>query len=99
MRIITLYFLTMHTYKKHTKNPHPPTHTHFSVHEEYTSSLVCAGDRLLWPKVISELEITITQRSEAEQCLILASDGMWDPHYYKMPLQRSGGLTLATDIL
>jgi hypothetical protein len=45
----------------------------------------------LRPKVIGELEITITQRSEAEQCLILARDGMWDVHYYKMPLQQSGG--------
>jgi protein phosphatase 2C len=49
-----------------------------SAHEEHPSSLVCAGDRFLRPEVISEPEITITQRSEADQCLILASDGMWD---------------------
>ncbi|TVU07132.1 hypothetical protein EJB05_47174, partial [Eragrostis curvula] len=36
------------------------------------------GDRFLRPEVISEPEITITQRTEADQCLILASDGMWD---------------------
>jgi protein phosphatase 2C len=56
--------------------------THFSEHEElntkYTSSLVCTGDRLLRPEVISKREITITQRSGADQCLILATDGMWD---------------------
>ncbi|TVU50941.1 hypothetical protein EJB05_02339, partial [Eragrostis curvula] len=36
------------------------------------------GDRLLRPAVISDPEITITQRTMEDQCLILASDGIWD---------------------
>ena len=37
-----------------------------------------AGDRWLRPEVIAEPEITITDRTVEDQCLILASDGMWD---------------------
>jgi protein phosphatase 2C len=33
---------------------------------------------LLRPEVIAEPEITITERTVEDQCLILASDGMWD---------------------
>ncbi|CAL5018304.1 unnamed protein product [Urochloa decumbens] len=36
------------------------------------------GDRKLRPEVIAEPEITITERTANDQCLILASDGMWD---------------------
>ncbi|CAL5033663.1 unnamed protein product [Urochloa decumbens] len=36
------------------------------------------GDRKLRPEVIAEPEITITERMADDQCLILASDGMWD---------------------
>ncbi|XP_066348920.1 probable protein phosphatase 2C 37 [Miscanthus floridulus] len=36
------------------------------------------GDRWLRPEVIAEPEITITDRTVEDQCLILASDGMWD---------------------
>ncbi|WVZ83925.1 hypothetical protein U9M48_031019 [Paspalum notatum var. saurae] len=36
------------------------------------------GDRLLRPEVIPEPEITITDRTAEDECLILASDGMWD---------------------
>ncbi|XP_025821682.1 probable protein phosphatase 2C 37 isoform X3 [Panicum hallii] len=36
------------------------------------------GDRMLRPEVIAEPEITITDRTPEDQCLILASDGMWD---------------------
>ncbi|XP_062183619.1 probable protein phosphatase 2C 37 [Phragmites australis] len=36
------------------------------------------GDWLLRPEVISEPEITITRRRVEDDCLILASDGMWD---------------------
>ena len=39
---------------------------------------VHAGDRWLRPEVIAEPEITITDRTVEDQCLILASDGMWD---------------------
>ena len=30
------------------------------------------------PYVISEPEVTITDRSDEDECLILASDGLWD---------------------
>ncbi|KAF8666060.1 hypothetical protein HU200_053766 [Digitaria exilis] len=36
------------------------------------------GDRMLRPEVIAEPEITITNRTPEDECLILASDGMWD---------------------
>ncbi|KAF8668277.1 hypothetical protein HU200_052332 [Digitaria exilis] len=36
------------------------------------------GDRMLRPEVIAEPEITVTRRTPEDECLILASDGMWD---------------------
>ncbi|CAO2034194.1 unnamed protein product [Urochloa humidicola] len=36
------------------------------------------GDRMLRPEVIAEPEITVTDRMLEDECLILASDGMWD---------------------
>ncbi|RDX67025.1 Protein phosphatase 2C 37, partial [Mucuna pruriens] len=36
------------------------------------------GDSYLKPYVISEPEVTITERSDADECLILGSDGLWD---------------------
>ncbi|KAL0349248.1 UNVERIFIED_CONTAM: protein phosphatase 2C 37 [Sesamum angustifolium] len=36
------------------------------------------GDNYLKPYVISEPEVTITERTEEDECLILASDGLWD---------------------
>ncbi|XP_043701317.1 probable protein phosphatase 2C 24 [Telopea speciosissima] len=36
------------------------------------------GDNYLKPYVISEPEVTITDRTEEDECLILASDGLWD---------------------
>ncbi|MBA0872298.1 hypothetical protein Goshw_010788 [Gossypium schwendimanii] len=36
------------------------------------------GDNYLKPFVISEPEVTITKRKRGEECLILASDGLWD---------------------
>lgn len=36
------------------------------------------GDKFLKPLVISEPDITITRRDAADECLILASDGLWD---------------------
>lgn len=36
------------------------------------------GDKFLKPVVISEPEITITRRHPEDECLILASDGLWD---------------------
>ncbi|KAJ6375084.1 hypothetical protein OIU77_000116 [Salix suchowensis] len=36
------------------------------------------GDRYLKPVVIAEPEITFTQREPEDECLILASDGLWD---------------------
>ncbi|GAA0140812.1 protein phosphatase [Lithospermum erythrorhizon] len=36
------------------------------------------GDNYLKPYVISEPEVTITDRTDDDECLILASDGLWD---------------------
>ncbi|NP_001306679.1 probable protein phosphatase 2C 37 [Zea mays] len=36
------------------------------------------GDRLLRPEVIAEPEITVTERTAEDECMILATDGMWD---------------------
>ncbi|KAL2548836.1 Protein phosphatase 2C 37 [Forsythia ovata] len=36
------------------------------------------GDGYLKPYVISEPEVTITDRTAEDECLILASDGLWD---------------------
>ncbi|XP_057789027.1 protein phosphatase 2C 37-like [Salvia miltiorrhiza] len=36
------------------------------------------GDNYLKPFVISEPEVTITERAAEDECLILASDGLWD---------------------
>lgn len=36
------------------------------------------GDNYLKPYVISEPEVTITERSSGDECLILATDGLWD---------------------
>ena len=36
------------------------------------------GDSYLKPYVIPEPEVTITDRSDGDECLILASDGLWD---------------------
>lgn len=36
------------------------------------------GDSYLKPYVISTPEVTVTERSEEDVCIILASDGLWD---------------------
>ncbi|KAJ6690244.1 hypothetical protein OIU85_006513 [Salix viminalis] len=36
------------------------------------------GDNYLKPYVIPEPEVTVTERTEEDECLILASDGLWD---------------------
>uniref|UniRef100_A0A0D9WH97 protein-serine/threonine phosphatase n=1 Tax=Leersia perrieri TaxID=77586 RepID=A0A0D9WH97_9ORYZ len=36
------------------------------------------GDGYLKPYVTSEPEVTVTERSDDDECLILASDGLWD---------------------
>lgn len=36
------------------------------------------GDNYLKPYVCAEPEVTITERTDADDCLILASDGLWD---------------------
>ncbi|CAL0317665.1 unnamed protein product [Lupinus luteus] len=36
------------------------------------------GDNYLKPYVISEPEVTVTERCDEDECLILASDGLWD---------------------
>ena len=37
-----------------------------------------SGDSYLKPYVTSEPEVTITERTVEDECLILASDGLWD---------------------
>lgn len=37
-----------------------------------------AGDKYLKPIVISDPEVNMTERSPDDECLILASDGLWD---------------------
>ncbi|KAK4776985.1 hypothetical protein SAY86_005673 [Trapa natans] len=36
------------------------------------------GDNYLKPYVIPDPEVTVTERTEQDMCLILASDGLWD---------------------
>eukprot|EP00271_Cylindrocystis_brebissonii_P022210 TRINITY_DN8443_c0_g1_i1.p1 TRINITY_DN8443_c0_g1~~TRINITY_DN8443_c0_g1_i1.p1 ORF type:complete len:721 (+),score=128.62 TRINITY_DN8443_c0_g1_i1:344-2506(+) len=36
------------------------------------------GDRYLKPYVISEPELTFTDRTDEDECIIMASDGLWD---------------------
>ncbi|XP_076882355.1 protein phosphatase 2C 3-like [Bidens hawaiensis] len=36
------------------------------------------GDNYLKPYVIPEPEVTVTERTEDDECLIIASDGLWD---------------------
>jgi len=38
----------------------------------------CSGDRYLKPYVIAEPEVKCIKRAEDDECLILASDGLWD---------------------
>ena len=42
------------------------------------SLLSDAGDRYLKPYVISDPEVTCVEREQDDECLILASDGLWD---------------------
>ncbi|KAI3936705.1 hypothetical protein MKX01_034134 [Papaver californicum] len=44
----------------------------------------CIGDRYLKPYVISIPEVTITSRTESDEFVILASDGLWDVMSNKM---------------
>lgn len=37
-----------------------------------------SGDNYLKPYVIPEPEVTVTERTADDECLILASDGLWD---------------------
>lgn len=40
--------------------------------------LISSGDNYLKPYVISEPEVTVIDRTAEDECLILASDGLWD---------------------
>lgn len=40
--------------------------------------LMFTGDRYLKPWIIPEPEVTITPRVREDECLVLASDGLWD---------------------
>lgn len=41
-------------------------------------SLVCTGDRYLKPSVIPDPEVMVVPRARDDECLIIASDGLWD---------------------
>lgn len=40
--------------------------------------MVLAGDRYLKPWIIPDPEVTFVPRAREDECLILASDGLWD---------------------
>jgi protein phosphatase 2C len=42
------------------------------------NGVLLTGDRYLKPYVIAEPEVQCIKRSEDDECLILASDGLWD---------------------
>ena len=42
------------------------------------TTIVIIGDSYLKPFVVSEPEVTVTERMDEDECLILASDGLWD---------------------
>jgi len=44
----------------------------------YSTLIVLPGDNYLKPYVSCEPEVTITDRMAEDECLILASDGLWD---------------------
>ncbi|URE40979.1 phosphatase 2C [Musa troglodytarum] len=44
----------------------------------FTTTQPIAGDRYLKPWIIPEPEVTIVPRAREDECLILASDGLWD---------------------
>ncbi|KAF9616006.1 hypothetical protein IFM89_027945 [Coptis chinensis] len=41
-------------------------------------ALIVSGDRYLRPWIIPVPEVTFTTRSEEDECLVVASDGLWD---------------------
>lgn len=54
-------------------------HLSLSFHFDFTNPLLMfPGDRYLKPYVIPDPEFTFTQRSEDDEFIILASDGLWD---------------------
>ncbi|WOL06946.1 hypothetical protein Cni_G15681 [Canna indica] len=60
------------------------------------------GDSYLKPYVIAEPEVTVAERKEGDECLILGSDGLWDVVSNEMAceiartcLRNSGGVAAA----
>ena len=57
---------------------------HFKIQTNLKSKLIknfvmfISGDNYLKPYVISEPEVTVVDRTGEDECLILASDGLWD---------------------
>jgi hypothetical protein len=54
---------------------------HYTINQPF--SLLCfwtldAGDHYLRPYVISKPEVTVTKRTDKDEFLVLASDGLWD---------------------
>lgn len=48
------------------------------IHDTIWTWLCVAGDRYLKPWIIPVPEVTIVPRAKDDECLVLASDGLWD---------------------
>lgn len=55
-----------------------PVHYSRRFSDNLTVLTKFSGDNYLKPYVISEPEVTVTDRTDEDECLILASDGLWD---------------------
>lgn len=50
----------------------------FMIEDVNYPVFVSSGDNYLKPYVISEPEVTVIDRTAEDECLVLASDGLWD---------------------
>lgn len=50
----------------------------FKISDVYIYISIFTGDQHLRPFVISKPEVTVTKRTEEDEFMILASDGLWD---------------------
>ncbi|RVW52471.1 Protein phosphatase 2C 7 [Vitis vinifera] len=53
------------------------TESHFTIHITL-GRILHPGDRYLKPWIIPEPEVTFIPRAREDECLVLASDGLWD---------------------
>jgi hypothetical protein len=62
---------------KHQRNAKANSSSHSAAHN-IINVFVTAGDNYLKPYVSCEPEVSVTDRTAEDDCLILASDGLWD---------------------